>query len=108
MVCVMFLTKLAYKVHRLNQPDVATLSPAEQAGQIGWPWESVEALKSIARRFTMAESDLLWRRFAVMDDRLKSDEDQYVPGFQTGPTKYIFYEMPANFEVEDFIASWNS
>ena len=28
MVCVMLLTKLAYKVHMLNQPDVSQLSDA--------------------------------------------------------------------------------
>ncbi len=106
MVCVMLLTKLAYKVHRLNSPDVA-LPPSAQAGAIAWPLDSLEVLKGVAERFTMSETDLLWRRFAVMDDRLKSDTDQYVPGFQTGPTKYIFNEMPANFEVEEFIASWD-
>ena len=36
MVCVMLLTKLAYKVHRLNSPDVA-LPPSAQAGAIAWP-----------------------------------------------------------------------
>ncbi|MCZ6678048.1 MAG: phytanoyl-CoA dioxygenase family protein [Candidatus Poribacteria bacterium] len=107
MVCVMLLTKLAYKVHRLNHPDVAVLPPPAQAGAIAWPFDSLEVLKGVASRFTRSETDTLWRRFAVMDDRLKSDTDQYVPGFQTGPTKYIFHEMPANFEVEDFIASWD-
>lgn len=106
MVCVMQLTKLAYKVHRLNHPDVAELGPPAQAGAIAWPLDSLEVLKSVADRFTMSETNLLWDCFSVMDDRLKSEADQYTPGFQTGPTKYIFHEMPANFEVEDFIASW--
>ena len=108
MICVMFLTKLAYKVHLLNQPEVATLPDPAQAGQIGWPWECVDVLQNIARRFTIDETNLLWHRFADMDNRLKSEEDQYVPGFQTGPTKYLFYDMPPNFEVEDFIATWDS
>ena len=108
MVCVMFLTKLAYKVYHLNKPEVAALPDPAQAGQIGWPWESVDVLQNIARRFTIDETNLLWSRFTDMENRLKSEEDQYVPGFQTGPTKYLFYDMPPNFEVEDFIATWNS
>ena len=108
MVCVMFLTKLAYKVYHLNKPEVATLPDAEQSAQVGWPWESVDVLQNVASRFTVDETDILWSRFLDMDNRLKSEEDQYEPGFQTGPTKYYFYDMPPNYEVEDFIATWNS
>ena len=64
------------------------------------------SLQSVASRFTFHETRLLWRRFLEMENRLKSKEDQYEPGFQTGPTKYYFYDMPSNYEVEDFVASW--
>ena len=108
MVCVMLLTKLAYKVHILNRPDVSQLSDASaRAGAIAWPLDSLYLLEEIAQQFSVNESDTLWSRFVPMENRLKSDEDQYIPGFQTGPTKYFFNDMPANYNLENFMVAWN-
>ncbi len=60
-----------------------------------------------AARFTKAEAAVLWERFKPLDARLKTDKEQYLPGFQSGPMHYYFNEMPANFGVVDFIKTWN-
>jgi hypothetical protein len=48
----------------------------------------------------------LWERFKPLDALLKTDEEQYLPGFQSGPMHYYFNEMPNNFGVSDFIKTW--
>ncbi len=58
-------------------------------------------------RFTKAEASVLWERFKPLDALLKTDEELYLPGFQSGPMHYYFNEMPTNFSVEDFIKTWN-
>ncbi len=53
------------------------------------------------------EIEQLWRRFSPLDEALKADEDQYMPGFQvTGPTPYRFYDLPKDFGIEQFVRSW--
>ena len=59
-----------------------------------------------ADRFTLAEADALWERFESLDAALQKDEEQFSPGFQSGPMRYSFNEMPADFNLGDFIASW--
>ena len=57
-------------------------------------------------RFTFEEASILWERFKPLDALLKSDKEQFIPGFQSGPMRYYFNEMPPNYGVADFIASW--
>jgi hypothetical protein len=59
-----------------------------------------------AERFTKEEAATLWKRFKPLDALLKTDEELYLPGFQSGPMHYYFNEMPANFGVADFIKTW--
>lgn len=56
-------------------------------------------------RFTREEAVLLWERFKPLDALLKSDEELFLPGFQSGPMRYYFNEMPQNYGITDFIAS---
>ena len=59
-------------------------------------------------RFTERERELLWQRFVHLDGLLQTHSPQLVPGFQNKePTRYIFNEMP-DFDVNDFVASWDS
>ena len=60
-----------------------------------------------AERFTKTEAATLWARFKSLDALLKTDEELYLPGFQSGPMHYYFNEMPANFGVADFIKTWD-
>lgn len=59
-----------------------------------------------AEQFTKEEAATLWERFKPLDARLKTDEELYLPGFQSGPMHYYFNEMPADFGVADFIRTW--
>ena len=52
------------------------------------------------------ESKVLWERFETLDARLQAQEEHYAPGFQSGPMRYNFNEMP-DFDVDDFVANWN-
>ena len=89
-VCVILLSKLAYKMR---------FEPTSYGGDL-------KRYKQIAQYFSSEELEALWARFVPLDAKLQLDTEQYVPGFQSGPMKYCFYEMPSNFDVEDFIASW--
>ena len=71
-------------------------------------YASGSRIEDLASRFTAEEICQLWSRFAVLDQKLQSDQVQREPLFQGEPTTYYLYEMPENFEVEDFVASWNS
>ena len=70
-------------------------------------WQNSDAVKDLGARFTADELDRLWDRFAALEDLLTADTEQYESLFQNQAMIYYFYEMPANFDVEDFIASWN-
>lgn len=56
--------------------------------------------------FTRDEASLLWERFQPLDARLKTDEEHFLPGFQSGAMRYYFNEMPPNYGVADFIENW--
>ena len=64
--------------------------------------------KDIADAFTAEEIAAIGRRFAALDAALRAPADHFVPGFQDGPAGYSFNEMPAEFGVEEFIASWGA
>ena len=80
--------------------------PSARADAIAWPLDSLYLLEKIAQQFSVSESDAPWRRFIPMANRLKSDEDQYIPGFQTGPTNYFFNDMPV-YSLQEFMADWD-
>ena len=48
-----------------------------------------------AEGFTKEEAGVLWERFKPLDALLKTDEEQFFPGFQSGPMNYYFNEMPS-------------
>ena len=62
----------------------------------------------VAERLSEEEIDVLWERFAPLDAELKTDEDQFTPGFQSTPMKYNFEEMPGGFGVDEFVAGWRA
>ena len=59
-----------------------------------------------AERFSKEDAAIVWDRFKPLDALLKTDEELYLPGFQSGPMHYYFNEMPDNFGVADFIKTW--
>lgn len=58
-------------------------------------------------RFTTSEARSLWRRFQPLDTLLQSEKERFVPGFQSGPMKYFFNEMPQNYTTCDFVSNWH-
>jgi len=104
MVCVAILCKQAQKLHAFTRPDYASRPEAEQARVVNSHFHHL--YEDVARRFTLEELDQLWQRFATLDAKLQADTHQMVAGTQSAPTKYRVYDMPAAFDVEDFIASW--
>ena len=59
-------------------------------------------------RFTSAEVQRLCQRFAPLDQALLADGEDYLPGFLIrGPVPYRLYELPTDFDVDIFVASWS-
>lgn len=106
MVLAIYLSKAAYHIHILKSPDFDTLPPEVRRRASSPHSISINWGPQFADRFSKEEADLLWQRFEVLDGKLQTEEDLFVPGFQSGPMRYFFEEEPSNFEVEDFIASW--
>ena len=92
LVCVIQLSKLAYKIRFQPENYGSDLKDSDR----------------MAARFTPEEIKTLWERFAPLDAILQSEEDQFTPGFQSQPMKYTFEEMPAGYGVEEFVASWRA
>ena len=88
------LSKIAYLIRKYKNSDTEE-------------YTNGPCIQRMADRFTPDELEQLWRRFAILDRKLQSDTKQYEPLFQSGPMKYLFFEMPQDFSVDDFIASWN-
>ena len=94
MTSLIVLAKIAYTIRKYKDSDSDD-------------WQLTEAVKELGARFTADELDQLWDRFETLDDVLKADTEQYESLFQNAAMMYHFYEMPANFGVDDFIASWD-
>lgn len=94
MTTLVVLSKIAYMIR--NYKDSDSQGPTD-----------VSCIQRMAHRFTPGELEQLWNRFAILDRKLQSDTKQYEPLFQSGPMKYLFFDMPQDFSVDDFIASWD-
>ena len=68
--------------------------------------QNTDEVQALAERFSADELDQLWQQFGTLDSKLKADTEQYESLFQNAAMMYHFYEMPADFGIADFIASW--
>ena len=107
MVCVVYLSKLVEKTRTLKQPDVANL-PLE---------ERVDAISEHRLNFYLFEdfshaafrpkkptySGIGFGRFMT---KLQEEIDRSVPNLESRQDRLLLTEMPADFDVEDFINSW--
>ena len=91
LVCVTLLSRLATKLHELTRPEIASLPHNDRSKAVGDQRTSFYLLQDLAGRFSPAETDLLYRRFAPLEAQTDSVVD-----------------MPASYDVEDFIASWRT
>ena len=88
----MLLSKLVLRLPSLAQTDDA----------------GFDLRKDIADAFTAEEIETIADRFAALDAALRTETDQFVPGFQNGSSLYAFNDMPEGFGVDEFIASWGA
>ena len=94
MTSLIVLSKIASAIHKYKDSDSDD-------------WQNTDAVKDLGARFTADELDQLWDRLGPLDDELKADTEQYESLFQNAAMMYHFYDMPANFGMEEFIASWS-
>ena len=92
LVSIIQLSKFAYKIR---------FQPENYGGDM-------KQSDLVAERLSDGEIEELWERFEPLDVKLKTEEDQFTPGFQSQPMKYNFEEMPEGFGVEEFVASWRA
>jgi ectoine hydroxylase-related dioxygenase (phytanoyl-CoA dioxygenase family) len=97
MVGVVMLSKLARKLYQLKHTEA---NPATL-------WGNGRDIVYLGGHFTDEQVDELYQRLHTLDDRLKLPSDKHHPGFQRTST-YNPNDMPENFELEDFIASWDN
>ncbi len=107
MLTTVFLCKAACFIYLKKNPDYADVpEDLRRRGTSAHP-TTLNWGQEFADRFSTEEAEILWGRFKPLDAQLRGDETHFFPGFQSGPMRYYFNEMPSNFEVGDFIASWD-
>ena len=107
LLSTVFLSKAACFVTLAYNPELADIPEDLRNRGKGFHGITLNWGPPFAERFTPAEAATLWERFKPLDALLKSDEEQYLPGFQSGPMQYYFNEMPTNFGVASFIKTWD-
>ena len=108
MLTTVFLSKAAYFINLVKHPDLEGVPDDLRSRGMRPHPSSMNWGVDFADRFSDVEATALWERFKTLDAKLQADEEHFAPSFQSGPMRYYFNEMPADFDVEDFIASWNT
>jgi hypothetical protein len=121
---VVLMCRIANKVIRLHRPQIARMSVAERRPLIdGSP--PAHYAEDMAGRFSADEAGALERRFAELNRRLEADREAsdrrygeiykelrpdaaQPPDFESRPLRTFNSEMPADFGVAEFIASWGA
>ena len=101
MVALALLSKAARALPVFHDPGVSENERRASAGAF-----YVNLMEPLRARFTADEARQLWQRFEPLDARLRADCDQFEPMMHVTSTRYRFYDMPEDFEVDDFIATW--
>ena len=91
MIGVVLLSKLAGHIKKLKDPAVVGLPHAERANAVLVNPATLHFLEAFAGRYSSNDANILCRRFAELATRLEGS----------------LIDMPADFEVDDFIASWD-
>ncbi len=108
LVLTIYLCKAAYHIHILKRSDFDSLPEEVRRRARGDHTITLNWGPEFSNRFSQLEADTLCTRFETLDEKLQGDEENFVPGFQSGPMRYFFEEMPTDFSVEEFIASWET
>ena len=91
----------------LKRPELTNLPERDRASAVGEQTFSIGNLEALARRFTAAETKQLGQRFAPLDARLQTETEHFVPSLASKPSRWAQEHMPADFDLDDFIASWS-
>ena len=106
MLSTVFLCKAALAIRLHKDPPLQGIAEDLQRRLLGTHPITLNWGPKFADQFTSDEARLLWDRFSPLEALLQSDEEHFVPGFQSIPMKHYFNEMPADYSTADFIASW--
>ncbi len=107
MLTTVFLSKMVCFINLNKTPNFESISddlrqkaPNVHPTTLNWG-------PKFADRFSVEEARILWNRFKIIDAKLRTNEEHFSPGFQSGPMHYFFNQMPTVFNVADLIASWS-
>ncbi len=100
------LSKAARHIHLLKHPNLNDVPEDSRRRAMRPTPTTLHWGPQFADRFSRPESETLWGRFQALDAMLQKDDEPFHPGFQSGPMGYISNEMPANFDLDDFITGW--
>ena len=107
LVLTIYLSKSAWHMWALHRPEDKSI-PQAVRGRAGATHSiTLNWGPEFAGRFTHDESALLWQRFGPLDRQLRSDREQYVPGYQSGKMFYYFETALEGYGLPDFVASWD-
>ena len=119
----MLLARLANKIYKLKSPEVAALPQTERARVVAGTAD-YQFYEDFGHRFSFEEADTLRQRLSKLFDRLeggtarchehyaklfaelKPNAEASVPNFHSRSLRTLYTDMPADFDVDDFIASW--
>jgi hypothetical protein len=122
MVSVVLLCRIANKIVLLHKPNLARMSIEERKPHIDGSPPAYYS-EDMARRFTPDQATVLEQRFAKLNERLQQDADRVhqryaeiyadlkpdadrPPDFESRPLRTFNNEMPQDFDVDEFVGSW--
>jgi hypothetical protein len=108
LLSTVFLTKAACFIYLHQGLDPAGISEELRRRGAGAHAITLNWGPAFAARFSAQEATALWSRFRAVDLLLQGDDEEFYPGFQSGPMRYRFNEMPSGYTVADFIAGWSA
>ena len=106
MVAVVFLSKLADKVRKLKDSKISKLSVEERITAISAHRLNFGLYEDFADRFSAEAAEGIRKRFSTLYEKIEAEITMSVPDRASRVMRYQLTDMPANFEVEDFIQSW--
>ncbi len=107
MVCIVLLSKWVEKLRKLKSRDILNLPLDEQIGAIGEHRLNFHNFEIFARRFSEAEANQLGERFSTLYEKMEAEIERCGVDKTSRVMRYRLTDMPAGFDIEDFIHSWN-
>ena len=107
-VCLILISKLAYIMHKVYSSEDESLHPTERVKAIIDSQHSGKRNfhEDLTHRFTFPEIETLMQRFAPLEAQLQYYAPTKAKLF-IRPMRYREYEMPENYQLDDFIKSWD-